>query len=127
MNRNTRIKELESIMNESWRVKGKYFVKTIVSDSEEVIFSIFENETTDLLIDFAVPYSDDVKSLITVLETELRDTYIMDFTKRMKPRPVKAVNNILDFEQWIIEAKFYCEWIAIFRTVRKNFEEKLSA
>lgn len=78
-------------------------------------------------MDLAVLYGDDIKPVAKALEQELRHTYIVDLTNRMRHRPVKAVNNVLDFEQWIREAKFYCEWIEIFRTVRKSFEEKLSA
>lgn len=127
MDREIRIKELESAVNELWRVQGKYSVKVIVDETGKVVFSVFENETKELLMDLAVLYGDDIKPVAKALEQELRHTYIVDLTNRMRHRPVKAVNNVLDFEQWIREAKFYCEWIEIFRTVRKSFEEKLSA
>lgn len=94
MDRDIKIKQLENVVNELSSVKGKYFVKAIVGDSEEVLFSIYENETNELLMDFAVPCGEDINSIATVLEQELRDTYIVDFTNRMKPRPVNATSKV---------------------------------
>ncbi|APF23893.1 hypothetical protein [Clostridium butyricum] len=126
MDRDIKIKQLENVVNELSSVKGKYFVKAIVGDSEEVLFSIYENETNELLMDFAVPYGEDINSLATVLEQELRDIYIVDFTNRMKPRPVNATSKVLDFEQYIREVKFYCEWIDIFRMIEQWIGQQAS-
>lgn len=126
MNTDIRIKELESAVNQLWRVQGKYSVKVIVDESGKMVFSVYENQTKELLMDLVVPYGGEIMSIAKALEQELRNTYVVDFTNRMKPRTVNTTSNVLGFKQYIREAKFYCEWIDIFGMIEEEIVQQSS-
>lgn len=124
MSRIINIKELERAVNELWMVQGKYYVEVAREDEEGIVFLIYENATEELLLDLLVPYSDDISLIVVALKQEVKDTYITNFTNRTRPRKNLRnmrfeSSNVLDFELYIREAKFYCEWIEIFEVIEE--------
>lgn len=65
-------------------------------------------------------------SYIKFVKQEMKDTYIFDFTNRIKPRRVDETINVVDFEQYLREAKLYCEWMEIFASIEGNIRQQAS-
>lgn len=125
------MKEVEYKVNEFWRVKGKYYIRVLeVNDTENIIVSIHDNDTDELILDFNTVYSDYIEVIVTALIEELIK-YINDFTNRIRPISDRFLEKdldsyIIDFNLYIREANFYYEWLDIFEMMSEYLRKQVA-
>lgn len=126
------MKELEYKVNEFWRVKGKYYIRVLeASDTENIIVSIHDNDTGELILDFNIVYSDYIEVIIAALIEELRIKYINDFTNRITPVSDRFGDKdtdsyILDCNLYIRKANFYYEWLEILEMMLEYLRKQVA-
>lgn len=131
MNKIRKMKEVEYKVNEFWRVKGKYYIRVLeVNDTENIIVSIHDNDTDELILDFNTVYSDYIEVIVTALIEELIK-YINDFTNRIRPISDRFLEKdsdsyIIDFNLYIREANFYYEWLDIFEMMSEYLRKQVA-
>ncbi|BBK77774.1 hypothetical protein [Clostridium butyricum] len=72
MSRTIKMKELERTVNDFWRVQGRYYTTvTEVIGYEGVVFSIYDTDTDEVILDLNVPYSECTYELTMKLHEEI--------------------------------------------------------
>lgn len=120
MSRIIKMKEVERTVNDFWRVKGRYYTTvTEVIGYEGVVFSIYDTDTDEMILDLNVPYSDCIYELIMRLHEEISNKCYINCGDSGK---TKFKYGVVQYNK--VQA-FACEWLEIFEMVSENMKKQL--
>ncbi|MCQ2017858.1 hypothetical protein [Clostridium butyricum] len=112
MSRTIKMKEVERTVNNFWRVKGRYYTAiTEVIGYEGVVFSIYDTNTDEMILDLNVPYSECTYELTMKLHEEIINKCNINCTDADKTRFNYGVI------QYNVVQAFICEWLEILEMI----------
>lgn len=112
MSRTIKMKKVEKIINDFWRVQGRYYTTvTKATDYEGVVFSIYDADADEVILDLEVLYSECIYELLVSLYDELNEGLYINCEDRENTR-----TNIT-FSQYKLVQAFGCEWLEIFEMI----------
>ncbi|MCQ2012334.1 hypothetical protein [Clostridium butyricum] len=112
MSRTIKMKELERTVNDFWRVQGRYYTTvTEVIGYEGVVFSIYDTDTDEVILDLNVPYSECTYELTMKLHEEISNKFNMNSADADKTRFNYGVI------QYNVVQAFIYEWLEILEMI----------
>lgn len=116
MSRIINMKEVERIINDFWRVKGRYYTTVKeATDYKGVVFSIYDADTSEVILDLNVSYNKCIDELLMKLHEEIRNTYDINYIDLGKTKfnySLIKYNRVQDFcYEWLEILEMISEYI----------------
>lgn len=112
MSRTIKMKEVERIINDFWRVQRRYYTTvTEAIDYEGVVFFIYDADTGEVILDLNVLYSECIDELLMRLHEEIRNTCYINCDDAGKTRFNYS------FIQYKNVQAFCIEWLEILEMI----------
>ena len=120
MSRTIKMKEIERTVNDFWRLKERYYTTvTEATDYESVVFSIYDIDTDEMILDMNVMYSQCIDELLMKLDEEIRN--ICD----INCDDVRKTKFNYSFIQHDKVQAFVYEWLEIFEMISEYIKKQL--
>lgn len=120
MSRIITLKEIERTVNDFWRVQERYYTTlTEATDYEGVVFSIYDTNTGEVILDLNVIYSECIDELLMRLDEEIRNVCYMNCVEAYK---TKFNYGAVQYNK----VRAFCyEWLEIFEMISEYIKKQL--